>query len=368
MGEAQGLLRSSVINTNLSGTVSGGVERGAEGAIAKAAVFNGTSGCVDFPADRGPVTGTGSFTISAWMRTAARSQQVVLQQRDLTATNGQFALQVDDLGQVRYWEGAGNSLNPTSCVAVYDGMWHHVVSVRSGANCFLYVDGLPAGSDRDTVAVSIEPLRDLAFAHNHRDGASYFAGGLDEIQINSGARSAKWVWACYMNQAPHSGFNAFGPVATAEFTDTNNNGMGDSWEYYYFGRLDHPDGGPEDDYDGDSSANSNEYYAATNPTNDASYLGLTDILPHGTDRMEWVFEDEDTGNLHTQRTLIVDSWILKWSSESNRVYRIHAGSNMTEALVPLTGDLPATPPINTFTNPMGGGSRLFYRIGVSPEP
>ena len=40
----------------------------------------------------------------------------------------------------------------------------------------------------------------------------FLAGSLDEVRISSGARSADWVWAEWMNMASNAVFNAYGRV------------------------------------------------------------------------------------------------------------------------------------------------------------
>jgi len=345
--------------------VTGGAIRGVAGNIGNAVSFGGINGAVDFPADKGPVSGTGSFTVSAWVRAMGTNLQILVQQRDATTTNGQYVLQMNGVGEVSYWEGGGTTINPTSCVLVADEAWHYVASVRNGTNCYLYVDGLPAGSDRASAAVNIDPLRDLAFAYDRRNTNSFFKGSLDEVQISGVARSASWIWSSYLNQVAGASFISYGPATSGSFLDTNGNGMDDNWEIHYFGSLNAPRGGPLEDFDGDGSRNLDEYYAGTDPTNPASYIGITDIQTHGTNFIKLVLEGDFPDTWYTQFLLLPDSWVLKWSSESNKSYIVLSGTNINELFTPLTGTLPGTPPENRYTNFMDGSNRRFYRIGVS---
>ena len=40
-----------------------------------------------------------------------------------------------------------------------------------------------------------------------------FNGDMDEVRISSVARSADWIWACWMNTASNDQFAAYGTVA-----------------------------------------------------------------------------------------------------------------------------------------------------------
>jgi hypothetical protein len=54
-------------------------------------------------------------------------------------------------------------------------------------------------------------------------------------------------------------------IRTILADDRNNNGLPDSWELQYFGSLDAPGNGPNDDPDGDGFTNLQEYQAGLNP-------------------------------------------------------------------------------------------------------
>ena len=58
---------------------------------------------------------------------------------------------------------------------------------------------------------------------------------------------------------------------------------------------------------------------------------------------------------------------LSWSSESNRVYTLEKTTNLIGgAWTTVTNDLPATPPMNTYTDQVPVGAQGYYRIRVSP--
>ena len=65
--------------------------------------------------------------------------------------------------------------------------------------------------------------------------------------------------------------------------DTNGNGLPDEWEIRYFGSLHAPNGGPNDDPDGDGATNLQEYLAGTNPLDPADVFKITSVRILGAD-------------------------------------------------------------------------------------
>jgi hypothetical protein len=58
-------------------------------------------------------------------------------------------------------------------------------------------------------------------------------------------------------------------------------------------------------------------------------------------------------------------FMLKWSSEPFKTYSISRATNITEAFSVLEAGLPATPPVNTYTDTNSIGlSPVFYLINV----
>jgi len=58
----------------------------------------------------------------------------------------------------------------------------------------------------------------------------------------------------------------------------------------------------------------------------------------------------------------LDRYVISWTSESNRLYDVLASTNLLESFVPIETGLPATPPMNTYTD-WFEGHRRFYLIG-----
>lgn len=101
------------------------------------------------------------------------------------------------------------------------------------------------------------------------------------------------------------------------------------------------------DSDRDGMNNWQEYVAGTDPTNANSVFRLI-----------------------SGKQLPNTGFVLSWSSESNRFYDLGRATNLTAGTnaftTPTSGtNLPATPPVNTYTDSVRGADVLrFYRIGV----
>ncbi|MGD0651032.1 MAG: Ig-like domain-containing protein [Verrucomicrobiia bacterium] len=75
--------------------------------------------------------------------------------------------------------------------------------------------------------------------------------------------------------------------ATGSF-DGNGDGLPDVWQIQYFGSVNAPGSGPNDDPDGDGLNNLQEWLAGTNPTNSASTLRIIGVTQEGDDvRVAW---------------------------------------------------------------------------------
>lgn len=123
--------------------------------------------------------------------------------------------------------------------------------------------------------------------------------------------------------------------------DSDGDGMGDSWEAYYFGTIDAVDGGPSDDWDGDGSSNLNEWGAGTNPTDPADLFCVEVFSISGTS---------------------VD---VSWSSVSGKTYAIQKASSLTAPITwgSIATGINATSPTNSY-NITSEGSEAFFRVVV----
>ena len=129
--------------------------------------------------------------------------------------------------------------------------------------------------------------------------------------------------------------------------DTDNDGIPDAWERYYFGTLNAVNG--TTDRDGDGFKDWKEWAAGTNPTNRLDYFKvartrLGDVNP-------W---------------LQVPAMIMDWNSITGRTYTIYYATNMTGGPVTWTllDQVPGAGGTMSYTNnwpdPLG-----FYTLGVN---
>jgi hypothetical protein len=129
-------------------------------------------------------------------------------------------------------------------------------------------------------------------------------------------------------------------TGTYTITDTNNNGMADSWERTYFGAATASHAALTDT-DGDGMSDYAEFLAGTNPTNAASYLHfLTPAV-------------QNTGAVR-----------FDWPSVPGKSYRL-SGSGDLDSWNAATDWIRANGTVLSFTTNAISGTR-FYRLEVRP--
>lgn len=123
--------------------------------------------------------------------------------------------------------------------------------------------------------------------------------------------------------------------------DSNADGLPDWWETRYFGGRTNAD--PGADNDGDHAINHDEYGANTDPTNGASFFALSRIAPVGGEML------------------------VQWYSVTGKVYTVAgvAGQPDAPGYGVIASNIPATPPLNTWTNRGGVAGPQFYRISIT---
>lgn len=130
--------------------------------------------------------------------------------------------------------------------------------------------------------------------------------------------------------------------APEEFVDSDGDGIPNWWEVEHFGGLTNANAWADSDSDGMN--NYEEYVAGSVPTNTESYFHLT--------------PGSDLGS----------GLVVAWPSASNRVYQLYRSTNLADVsggFGPLSTNLPATPPLNTYTDSTAGASGpYFYRVQV----
>ena len=99
------------------------------------------------------------------------------------------------------------------------------------------------------------------------------------------------------------------------------------------------------DQDNDGMLSWEEWVAGTAPTNAADVLKI-DMEVHA----------------------VGANSMLAWKSVSNRVYKVWRSTSLTDGFRQVSGNLQATPPVNTFNEPqMPPGQPVYYRISVEKK-
>lgn len=76
-------------------------------------------------------------------------------------------------------------------------VWHNYAYVYTGANNLLYIDGQLASSTATAVNVGAVTTCNIG---RWTTGIEYWTGQIDEVRVQTGARSAGWIKASYLNQ------------------------------------------------------------------------------------------------------------------------------------------------------------------------
>jgi hypothetical protein len=149
--------------------------------------------------------------------------------------------------------------------------WHHLAVVGESGGTGFYVDGQFVGAATNQVSGSIQYIANTFSLL----GGECFADLIDEFRIEGVARSANWIWTCWLNQGSNEVFSTYGaseennPLAESPL-DADGDGMLDEWEVGHFGSTNAPDGIATNDPDFDGMPNYDEFTAGTDPTNSNS--------------------------------------------------------------------------------------------------
>jgi len=149
----------------------------------------------------------GPYTLSAWaqVNTSTPSGGAYI----ISKTVNQYAMCFGSQYAGYVIEGLDEMSNNTSernmgDSAVYHvGKWHHYVFARSGlGSATLYVDGVVKSSTIATYSGGTRASTSDVYLGSSTGSAGYFSGYMDEIRLDSGARSADWVTLNYQTQMP----------------------------------------------------------------------------------------------------------------------------------------------------------------------
>jgi hypothetical protein len=119
--------------------------------------------------------------------------------------------------------------------------------------------------------------------------------------------------------------------------DTDEDGMNDGWEQFYFGNL--STATAMSDTDGDDVKDTAEFISGTKLTDRNSFLKVNGS---GKDRGQGLE--------------------ITWASETNRIYGLERTTNLmvTSSFALLLEDIDGTPPVNVFNDLTATNSRTYY--------
>ena len=197
-----GALKDSAQNAD--GTAQGNMSAAASvaGVAGNGLSFDGVDDQVVFTND---VSGSGSSTISGWVKLAADSGD--LGSAMFTIGNGntsqaRFVIPLDDRGKIKCGfysnDDASNTALPT-------GSWKYVVWVWNGSQTRLYVDATlvfgPTSHSGVNTSGTLGKIGAASYMYDY-----WLTGQLDEVRLATTDRSAAWISTEYKNQRPGSTF------------------------------------------------------------------------------------------------------------------------------------------------------------------
>ncbi len=151
------------------------------------------------------VTGlTDSFTISAWVKTSAATQQIIV---NISTDNGagQEYIQLTATAEnAQVGDAGGGSGRATGTTNVADGTFHYI-SGTIDTSFRIYVDGVVQTTQVATKGFAADGI----WIGQYHNGSFGFVGTIDEVEVwggLGGARSADWIKTTFNNQSSPSTF------------------------------------------------------------------------------------------------------------------------------------------------------------------
>jgi|GEM_PF-5977948 len=173
---------------------------GGTGIIAGAQVFDGNTDYIQ-SGTNASLTLPGARTISAWINPAVFKVPGTLigkvKARAATPVYGGYGIvQSNQFAGIRSeTQTAQYIINPPAP----SNVWTHIAwTIPNDGNAYLYMNGELAGS---CVFTNSDPAGYPVFLGGWISSTYDFNGRMDEVRIESGARSAEWLRACYHNQS-----------------------------------------------------------------------------------------------------------------------------------------------------------------------
>ncbi len=169
------------------------------------------------------LNGRTALSMSAWIRVDALTGDAAILTRrgggttwfDLAVTGAGAASATIDT------TGTGSATTTGGTIGV--GAWHHVGAVWNGTVLRLYVDG--AQVDEQPATGVLSSTSDTITLGRAADGSAAFDGVIDEVRLDTVARSAAWLEAAHANGANPAAFASAGGVQAGSWLDAG------AWSY-----------------------------------------------------------------------------------------------------------------------------------------
>lgn len=150
----------------------------------------------------------------------------------------------------------------TSITAPIDAGWHHYAFVWNETSYDIFLDGIKQSVIHNGDTNPADLMSSEGFELGARSHSSHFSNdAIDDFTVFSRSLSATEITSLVAGQAISD---------STDTSDSDEDGIPDSWENSYFGDL---KASAEADDDGDGINNQDEYIAGTDPTSASSHLG-----------------------------------------------------------------------------------------------
>ncbi len=195
-GEGTGTTTADASGNSNTGTLTNGPTWTTAGKYGNGISFDGVNDYVSFA--NPPTTGTGSFSIFAWIKTSVTGTRKNIISYGTEAGSRAMYLFVNTSNQIAF--DKSNVAGPTSAATVTDGNWHYVGVVNNASTVQIYVDGVSSGSSASlTPDISGSGQNAIGFTPTY---LQYFTGTIDDVRIYNTALTAGQVWNLYQNTTP----------------------------------------------------------------------------------------------------------------------------------------------------------------------
>ncbi|HEY3438539.1 MAG TPA: LamG-like jellyroll fold domain-containing protein [Actinotalea sp.] len=220
LGESSGSVAADASTSETPGGYSGGVTKGAAGAIQglsnTAATFDGVDGLV---VSSKQFTNPTTYSQELWFKTTTTNGGKLIgfgNHNTGTSDNYDRHVYMENSGQLTFgvWTGFTNTI--TSPLAYNDGAWHQMVATQSSTDGMkLFVDGALVGTNGQTSAQDYTGYWRVG-GDTTWGPQPWFAGTIDEVAVYSTALTAQQIAQHYalgtnappVNQAPVAAFTS----------------------------------------------------------------------------------------------------------------------------------------------------------------